>query len=497
MLVAWMVLLVALFRYDGTRGQKVSAALWVPIFWFSVIGSRLPSQWLGVTGDQAQMMTEGNSFDRVVYVALIVLSLVILSARSFSWGKFFTRNVTLSMILVFSLLSVAWSEFPFVAFKRWFRDLGTYLAILVALTEPSGLDGIRMLLRRVCYLLIPLSITLIKYYPEMAKHYDWWTGEAFFIGVTTSKNMLGVLCLVSGLFFLWDTLERWSHREDPYRRRIIWVNVAFIAMTLWLLSKASSATSSVCLGLGALIILMAHTKTIKRHPAFLTVSIPIGILSYVLLQFVFGVNVIETVAVAVGRNPDLTGRTNIWSVVLDSGTNPLIGAGYESFWLGDRLQWVWDRAGKVNEAHNGFLEVYLTLGLVGLGMYCFFLFASYGTIARRINTWSFGSLSLALWTVLIFYNVTESALRGHLMWIAFLLGAISLAAPVVAQAEAPSPTHPAQEMRPRRWAGPVRQVYDTYPSAQRLSPSPRPAAAGLQTSKRPAWGVRGGHGNDG
>ncbi len=46
-------------------------------------------------------------------------------------------------------------------------------------------------------------------------------------------------------------------------------------------------------------------------------------------------------------------------------TNPLLGTGYESFWLGPRLQWFWQHAGlgHINEAHNGYLEVYLNLGI--------------------------------------------------------------------------------------------------------------------------------------
>jgi O-antigen ligase len=425
-LIAWVIFLLALFRWDGER--KTSTALWIPVLWFSVIGSRLPSQWLGVGGDAAEMMSEGNGFDRLIYVLLISLALAILASRGFAWGRFFVENLALTSILVFSLVSVLWSDFPFVAFKRWFRDLGTYLAILVALTDAGGVDSVRALLRRVCYLLIPLSIVLIKYYPEMAKQYDEWTGQGYFSGVATSKNMLGVLCLVSGLYFFWDTVTRWSQRENPMRRRILLINLTFIAMTSWLLSMASSATSSLCLALGTVIIALAHTRPIKRRPALLTVSIPLAIGLYALLEFVLDVDVIAALAVAVGRDPDLTGRTNIWSVVLASGTNPLIGAGYESFWLGDRLQWVWERAGKVNEAHNGFLEVYLSLGLLGLSLYCLFLVASYLSIAKKIKVSSMGSLNLALWAVLVFYNVTESALRGHLMWIAFLLGTIALPA---------------------------------------------------------------------
>ena len=262
----------------------------------------------------------------------------------------------------------------------------------------------------------------------MGKQYDSWTGQDYFVGVTTSKNMLGVLCLVSGLFFFWDLLTRWSDRKERRTRRILLVDVAFLAMTLWLLRMADSATSSVCLALGCAVIAAAHSKTVKRHPALLTVSIPVGICLYLLLEFAFGISVIAVLAEVVGRNPDLTGRTDIWSVVLSTGTNPLVGAGYESFWLGPRLRWVWEKTGiTINEAHNGFLEVYLNQGLIGLFLLAGFLVGSYRTICRRVGALSsLGSLSLALWTVLLFYNVTESAFRGHLMWVAFLLGVIAL-----------------------------------------------------------------------
>jgi O-antigen ligase len=108
-------------------------------------------------------------------------------------------------------------------------------------------------------------------------------------------------------------------------------------------------------------------------------------------------------------------------------TNWLLGTGYETFWLGPRLQTVWAKFAVVNEAHNGYLEIYLNLGLMGLFLLGGFLLASYRTICRRLMPHSgFGSLTLTLWTVLLFYNVTEAAFKGQLMWLIFLLGAIPL-----------------------------------------------------------------------
>src|SRR4029077_8373108 len=122
----------------------------------------------------------------------------------------------------------------------------------------------------------------------------------------------------------------------------------------------------------------------------------------------FGINMIGTLAQFVGRSPDLTGRTNIWKGVIDTNTNPLIGVGYESFWLGPRLLWVWERAGGVTEAHNGYLEIYLELGMIGLLLLVAFLISGYQTIYRRFRAGSsLATLGLALWTVLLFYNATE------------------------------------------------------------------------------------------
>jgi exopolysaccharide production protein ExoQ len=420
-----------LLRHDPAKESKPSLALWVPLIWIFIVGSRLPSQWFG--GSQAESaleaLQEGNALDRTILAVLILLAIGILISRSFSWGNFFGRNTFLVAFLLFALMSVFWSDFSFVSFKRWFRDLGAYLVILVALSDPRPLDAVGTLLRRLYFLLIPVSILLIKYYPQYGKQYDFWTGTSVFVGATTSKNMLGVLCLVSGIYFFWDTMRRWPDRKERATRRIIKVNMALLGMTFYLLHLADSATSRVCLMLGCLIIAAAHRKAIKRNPFLLKVSIPVFLCLYMVLQFGFGIN--GALAGLVGRNSTFTGRTDLWNILLGMHTNLLLGTGYESFWLGPRLELIWAKFAVVNEAHNGYLEIYLNLGLIGLFLLIGFLIATYRSICRRLVSPSdFAPLSLALWTVLLFYNVTEAAFRGsQLMWVTFLLGAISVRIP--------------------------------------------------------------------
>jgi O-antigen ligase len=239
--------------------------------------------------------------------------------------------------------------------------------------------------------------------------------------------MLGIACMISGLFFFWDTMTRWSNRKDRRTRRIILLNVAFIAMTLWLLNLSGSTTSRVCLAIGCLVIAAAHSKAFQRRPGFLKALIPASFLLYLILAFGFGM--MGDLAGAVGKDPTLTDRTKIWAFLLSMHINPLLGAGYESFWLGPRLQWFWNNAGlgHINEAHNGYLEVYLNLGIIGLLLLCAFLIASYRTICKKVRPFSsLASLTLALWTIMLFFSITEAGFRSGLMWIVFLLGGIAV-----------------------------------------------------------------------
>ena len=431
-LFVWFVLLLALLCFDPAKIRATSVALWVPVIWMFFAGSRLPSQWLGaLTGGSwmAANLQDGNPLDRSIDLVLIGLAIAILVTRSFDWGSFFTRNLAVTAFIIFAMLSVFWSDFPLVAFKRWFRDLGNYIMILVVLSDPLPLDAVRTVFRRLGYLLVPLSILLDKYFPQMSKMYDPWSGAGMYVGVTTGKNLLGLVALLSGVFFFWDTVVRWPDKNERRAKRAILVNVVFLAMSFRLLINANSATCKVCMVIGCLIVAAIQSKWGKRHPGFLKMLIPGSFCLYLILTFVFGMS--GNLAAAIGKDPTLTDRTKIWAFVLGMHTNPWIGTGYESFWLGPRLQWIWQTSGlgTINEAHNGYLEVYLNLGIIGLLLIAGILIASYRTICKRFAPFSsLASLSLAVWAIVLFFNVTEAGFRSGLLWFAFLLVAISVKA---------------------------------------------------------------------
>ena len=382
-------------------------------------------------GTAARRFEEGDPLDRTIFFVLILLAIGILMSRSFNWGNFFARNIALMTLLLFALLSVFWSDFPFVSFKRWFRDLGNYLVILVVLSDPRPLEAVRTLFRRLCFLLIPLSVMLIKYFPgDGQDDTTMWTGVAQYSGATTSKNMLGVACLVSGIFFFWDTVTRWSDRKERRTKRILLVNFAFIGMTLWLLNLVQQRDFPRLSG-DRLYGDSGSTQRMVQAPS----RFPQGSDSGIFLH-------LSDSGIWAGHE-----RGNGWR------RRPGPNAHRQSRHLEARSQhahqsarWHWLREllagypaptsslegfGHINEAHNGYLEVYLNLGLVGVFLIAGLLITSYRSICKRLTSMpELASLNIAVWTIMLFYNMTEAAFRDGLMWVIFLLGAIAVSARV-------------------------------------------------------------------
>jgi O-antigen ligase len=128
--------------------------------------------------------------------------------------------------------------------------------------------------------------------------------------------------------------------------------------------------------------------------------------------------------------------------------NPLIGTGFESFWLGKRLEKMWSIYWwHPRESHNGYLEMYLSLGWLGLLMFAIVVVTGYRTVtsALRRNAEE-GTLRLAYVVVALAYNFAESAFGTlNVIWICFLLATISVPGgwikrkPQKAEAAAPPP----------------------------------------------------------
>jgi O-antigen ligase len=136
-----------------------------------------------------------------------------------------------------------------------------------------------------------------------------------------------------------------------------------------------------------------------------------------------------------GKSPDISGRTEIWKKVLDLiDERPLQGWGWTSYWIPFLEPYnglVVMHGVPYLQAHNAFLDVWLQLGILGLGLFiCLlgFTFVPLWRLAVRHTS------PLYLWPILVFVglivqNFTESRLLIEIGWVLLVLFAIKVGDP--------------------------------------------------------------------
>lgn len=137
----------------------------------------------------------------------------------------------------------------------------------------------------------------------------------------------------------------------------------------------------------------------------------------------------------IGKSPDMTGRTKIWRIVLDLiDQRPLQGWGWSSYWV----PWVEPYNGLVVinhvpyfQAHNAFLDVWMQLGVVGLGL---FLLLVGMTFVRLWRLAVRHTSPLYLWPILVYVgivtqNLTESRILVEIGWVILVLFAVKVQEP--------------------------------------------------------------------
>jgi O-antigen ligase len=332
--------------------------------------------------------------------------------------------------------------------KRWVRDLGFYTTIGLIATEPDVELAVRLLFRRFAYLVLPLSTVLDKYFPNLSRSYDGWTGRQFLMGVSTSKNGLGALALICGLYLVWDCFAPYRNTRRTFRS--LTVNLTLLGTAWWLLTISDSATSLMCFLLGSALIALMHFLPRSISPRAVGWSLIVVLLTYVPLESFFHVK--EMVIQSAGRDTTLTGRTEVWDAVLDlSSQAPILGAGYESFWLGPRLEHMWRLfPWAPTQAHNGYLEVYANLGIVGcIGVFLLLCFY-FSRIDRAIKDGpTFSRLGMVTFVAFIFYNFTEAAIKPSAMLFTLMTLAIGVSARSSDEAETDVVPSPAESVTKR------------------------------------------------
>jgi exopolysaccharide production protein ExoQ len=209
------------------------------------------------------------------------------------------------------------------------------------------------------------------------------------------------------------------------------VGVIVVAVSLLLVylsnSKTAFALAFICPFLATFTLTVR--KMTRVSPAIILLFIP---LCFILLSSVSNFNFGRLSYILYGDS-SLTGRTVIWDFAdSEIARSPLVGWGYQSFWLVPNSPAVVDAPGWVKlmpNAHNGYIDTKLEMGYVGLAFLVAFILATLhavGRVADRDPTRARLVLSLALFIIL--YNFFESLwMRGfEFLWVVFVIVAAEI-----------------------------------------------------------------------
>lgn len=421
-LLATIIFVVYMYRRDLRQKPNVTGALWVPLIWLFIIMSRFVSSWLAILGLHVggSSVEEGSPVDALGSGILILAGLRILSKRGVHLSEIIRNNRWLTIFFIWCFLSILWSDFPFVAFKRWIKIWGQPIMVLVLFTEPDFETALIVLFKRLAYVIVPVSICFIKYFPQWGRGFSGWTGQGFQTGITEGKNDLGIDCLMLGVFYFWYTLKVWKMEKGKPRRNELCFCAFFLFWLGWLMNQAQSSTSLVTCLLGITLILFMGLPFIRRENIGTYILLTVGLIA--VAEYLFTIS--DFFFQAVGKDRTMTDRTLVWRDCLSIPINPILGTGFESFWLGDRqkimnAKWFWHP----NEAHNGYLETYLNLGIIGLFILIALILATFWKARRELLTnLNLGRFRVAFTVVIIVYNWTEASFKAlHPMYFLFYL----------------------------------------------------------------------------
>ncbi|HEY4270920.1 MAG TPA: O-antigen ligase family protein [Candidatus Udaeobacter sp.] len=431
--------IIYLFRRDIRERPNVSGALWLPLIWLVICCSRGLSLWLDIFGvpvSGGASVEEGSPLDAAFFSILIAAGLYVLTNRGLRLSEIVRNNQWLTIFLLYCLVSVIWSDFPFVAFKRWIKILGHPIMALIVLTEPDLKEALTRLMKRCAYVVVPVSMLFIKFYPQLGRAFEPWSGMATSTGITTNKNMLGADCLILGFFFFWHLLQTRRAERSTWRRNELWLSAGFSIGICWLFSQAHSATALTSLLLGILVILFVGLRSINKN--FIGTYLLAALLLVAVAELVFGIS--GRFSEALGRGSELSGRTLLWTRLLNMDTNPILGTGFESFWLGERPERLKGLFYFIpNEAHNGYLETYLTLGVIGVFLLVgLFISTFWKTRLELFQNFEWGRYRLGFLVAVILYNWTEAAFKTvNPIWFVFYLIAIDYPGTQLTTSQAP------------------------------------------------------------
>jgi exopolysaccharide production protein ExoQ len=279
------------------------------------------------------------------------------------------RNWTILPFLIFAGLSIFWSVNPEISIYRWVTLLctlitGAYIGLRYDLSE------IRKFLSVFGIYLLLISTLLVFFVPEIGIM-NYYIIQGAWSGIYWHKNHMGLLATFINILFLINIINSFPSRQ----RDILFWGVLYLYSLVFLYqtdSVAAYLTTIFLHGLILVALLWLKFRQRIRRVHYLVVGTLLIVAAAILL-----INLDQFFAIF-NRNTTLTGRIPMWSYLFDTYINekPILGYGFNAFWYikshQEALQQAAGYPDTIIIADNGFLDILVNTGYVGLGLFLIF-----------------------------------------------------------------------------------------------------------------------------
>ncbi len=371
-----------------------------------------------------------------VYAATVGLLLFRADRIWRAWPAF----LILGIMVVHAYASKYWSIDPGVTTRR---TIALALSSVFALYLGAVFKGPHLprVLMISCLLMGLGSLVMVFAFPTIGVHqYD---NAGLWRGLWYEKNQMG-LVMVAGVIAAASCLAS----ADNTRVNLSMIAAGMTVAVCGLLVLATqSKTSLLCMILGVGIV-GALWAMRRGGAAFTVVCVWLGVVLAAVIVYLI---IAEPAVIlkALGKDPSLTGRTDIWSALMRKvAEKPWTGFGYQAFWGRTSVPAMWIRQETqwpVPSAHNGWIDLLVQLGWPGAILVGFTIALTFVMLVARIGEAGAreGYFSLAYFAVFLLLSLSESVLltNANLPW------TLLLAALARGFLPGPQPVRPAETAR--------------------------------------------------
>lgn len=284
----------------------------------------------------------------------------------------------------------------------------------------------------------------------LASLFAWWRDWFLVVdrngdlaGIYFNRNSLGPVALMAAATALVLAIVAFGRGQRVVAAAL--AAIALVDLWVWWASGSLTPVFGLLVAIAVLVVfvlaLPGPQQRLRRRIA-LVIGSAMGIIA------VAAVAARGVIATRLDRSPTLSGRTEIWEVVLQFvGQRPIHGHGFMAAWLAtdivDELTAQYGR--EVYEAHSGFLEMLLGVGIIGLVA----LMIAMGAALHRTGSAMWvrpDALGLFLFAVAVYavaVNLGETYVGANLLPWTLLVAISGIAAAELAPTRPPLVTDPA------------------------------------------------------